>query len=113
MTVKLVAPLLKNQPATMPPIHRSWSAGQVSQSSILLSGQSPASVGGDPDGSRGAARARRPQPRGSGGAKANAQVQPGGHGPSLLTIARREQSVVTSRRRPPSCVALKFFRTGR
>jgi hypothetical protein len=36
--VKLVASLLKNQPATTPPIRKSWSAGQVSQSSKLLSG---------------------------------------------------------------------------
>jgi hypothetical protein len=36
---ELVASLLKNQPATMPPIPSSWSAGQVSQSSMLLSGE--------------------------------------------------------------------------
>jgi hypothetical protein len=32
--------LLKNQPATTPPIRSSWSAGQVSQSSMSLSGES-------------------------------------------------------------------------
>ena len=36
--VKLVASLLKNQPATMPPALRSRSAGRVSQSSTFLSG---------------------------------------------------------------------------
>ena len=34
--MKLVASLLKNQPATAPPIRRSWSAGQLSQSSIVI-----------------------------------------------------------------------------